>query len=85
MTAEGIPIQFHFALGKTADLNGLNRIMEELNPKAKVYADSAYAAYNIEDSLREEKWLQLKIQRKGNSKRPDSKKETLEKSGMKRE
>jgi len=84
VTATGVPIQFHFTPGKTADVKGLNRIVQALQPEAKVYADSAYTDYKIEDSLRVEKLLQLKIQRKGNSKRPDSKQETQEKLSMRK-
>ena len=84
VTAEGIPIQFHFTPGRTADVKGLDKLVRELNPEAKVYADSAYTDYKIEDSLKAEKSLQMKIQRKGNSKRPDSKQETTEKLSMRK-
>jgi len=84
VTANGIPIQFHFAPGRTADVKGLDRIVQELYPEAKVYGDSAYTDYKREDSLRDEKSLLLKIQRKRNSKRADSKKETLEKLSMRK-
>ena len=49
-----------------------------------VSADSAYTDYRIEDALKKEKSLLLKIQRKGNSKRPDSIIETLEKLRMRK-
>lgn len=84
VTAEGIPIQFHFMPGKTGDVKGLCRIVEELHPEAKVYADSAYTDYRIEDSLKDEKSLLLKIQRKGNSKRPDTVEEMMEKLRMRK-
>jgi len=84
VTADGIPIQFHFVPGKTADVKGLSRIVQELHPEAKVYADSAYTDYQIEDNLKAEKSLLLKIQRKGNSKRPDSVVGMMEKLSMRK-
>ncbi|MDO4880653.1 MAG: hypothetical protein Q3983_05180 [Capnocytophaga sp.] len=48
---EGIPIVFHFTVGKTTD--------------TKLYGDSAYTDYQIEDYyLLENKYIELKIQRK---------------------
>ena len=84
VTADGIPIQFHFTPGKTADVKGLERIIQDLSPEAKIYADSAYTDYKIEDNLKAEKSLLLKAQRKGNSKRPDSIHETIEKLRMRK-
>lgn len=84
VTQDGIPIQFHFVPGKTGDVKGLERIVRELSPESKVYADSAYTDYSIEDLLKNEKSLLLKIQRKGNSKRPDTIEQTQEKLKMRK-
>jgi len=54
----------------------MDRIVAALNPEASVYADNAYTDYKIEDNLKADKLLLLKIQRKGDSKRPDSEKNT---------
>jgi len=84
VTQHGIPIQFHFVPGKTADVKGLERLIDCLPPEAEIYGDSAYTNYKIEDSSKENKALLLKIQRKGNTKRPDSVKELLEKLTMRK-
>jgi hypothetical protein len=41
-----------------------------------VYADAAYTDYEIEDWLKEEKGILLKVQRKYNSKRPNTNEQT---------
>jgi hypothetical protein len=84
VSENGIPIQFHFVPGKTADVKGLERLIEGLPPEASIYGDSAYTNYKIEDSVKAEKALLLKIQRKGNTKRPDNAEQTEEKLKMRK-
>ena len=54
-----------------ADVKALDKITEIFPPEAKLYGD-AYTDYQIEDYLLENKCVELKTQRKKNSKRPDS-------------
>ena len=46
---KGIPIAFHFTVGKTADVKALDKITEIFPPEAKLYGDSAYTDYQMED------------------------------------
>jgi hypothetical protein len=84
VSENGVPIQFHFVPGKTADVKGLERLIEGLPPEASIYGDSAYTNYKIEDSIKAEKALLLRIQRKGNTKRPDNAQQTEEKLKMRK-
>ena len=84
VTQKGVPIQFHFIPGKTADVKGLEKMLQHLHPEAEVYADSAYTDYSIEDKLKDEKGISLKVQRKHNSKRPDTKAQTKQKLKMRK-
>ena len=52
--------------------------------EASVYADSAYTDYKIEDKLFENESVLLKVQRKSNSKRKDTKQQTIEKLKMRK-
>ncbi len=40
-------------------------------PESKIYGDSAYTDYTIEDDIKQIDLIELMIQRKSNSKRPD--------------
>jgi predicted metal-dependent hydrolase len=51
-------------------------VTKTLHPEVEVYADAAYTDYEIEDWLKEEKGILLKVQRKYNSKRPDTNEQT---------
>ena len=84
VTASGVPIQFHFVPGKTADVKGMEKMLQKLSPEANIYADSAYTDYGIEDRLKENAAIFLKTQRKGNSKRPDTKLQVSEKLKMRK-
>ena len=72
-TVSGIPIGFFFVPGNQADVKALEKIIRNLPPESSVYADSAYTDYKIEDSLFAQQLISLKVQRKSNSKRPDTK------------
>ena len=50
-TGEGIPIAFHFTVGKTADVKALDKITETFPPEARLYGDSAYTDYQMEHYL----------------------------------
>ena len=71
-TRSGIPVEFFFVPGCDHDSKALKQIPFNLPPESKVYGDSAYTNYEIEDLLRETELISLEIQRKANSKRKDS-------------
>jgi len=84
VTRSGIPIHFCFVPGKQADAKALERILEKLPPESRIYADSAYTNYQVEDTLFEKEFVKLKTQRKSNSKRPDTHTVVLEKLSMRK-
>ena len=55
-----------------------------LPAEASVYGDSAYTDYKIEDALFANEAVSLKIQRKSNSKRKDTKQQVQEKLKMRK-
>jgi len=83
-TGNGIPVAFCFTPGKQADIKSLEKIVRGLPPEASVYADSAYTDYTIEDNLFSKELILLKVQRKSNSKRPDTKQQVFEKLKMRK-
>jgi hypothetical protein len=44
---------------------------EKIKINSEIYGDSAYTDYTIEDDLKDGDLIELMIQRKSNSKRPD--------------
>lgn len=72
ITKNGIPVSFCFVPGKQADVKSLEKMVANLPSESSVYADSAYTNYSVEDTLKIHSFISLKIQRKSNSKRPDS-------------
>lgn len=83
-TGSGIPVAFCFTPGKQADVKALEKIIRDLPPEASVYGDSAYTDYEIEDNLFLKQLISLKIQRKSNSKRKDTKQVQQEKLKMRK-
>lgn len=83
-TGSGIPIAFCFTPGREADVKALDKIVQELPPEASVYGDSAYTDYKKEDKLFTEDLICLKIQRKSNSKRKDTKEQVQKKLKMRK-
>ncbi|MFP9100943.1 IS982 family transposase, partial [Flavobacterium sp. RHBU_24] len=83
-TKDGIPIAFHFTPGKTADAKALSKMIDKLPAESSVYGDSAYLDYGLEDNALKRKAILLKIQRKSNSKRIDTKEQKLEKLRMRK-
>ena len=81
---KGMPINFVFLPARVHDARGFEQLLETLPPEAKVYADAAYNSYKIEDRLLEKHLIQLKAQRKSNSKRQDSKQQAKLKSSMRK-
>lgn len=83
-TASGLPISFHFTPGKQADVKALDKIISELPPEANLYADSAYTDYSMEDIAFGKYGVQIKAQRKSNSKRPDETDASIQKTKMRK-
>src|SRR5690606_12927715 len=83
-TQKGMPIAFHFTPGKTADAKALHKMIHQLPAEAAIYADSAYTDYELEDRALEKYGIWLKVQRKSNSKRVDTKAQTQEKLTMRK-
>lgn len=81
---KGIPVQFHFVTGKTADGKNVEDILQQLQPEATVYADSAYNNYQAEDNLMSNHSIVLQAQRKSNSKRTDTKEQMQHKLKMRK-
>jgi hypothetical protein len=83
-TKDGIPIAFHFTPGKTGDAKALEKMIDKLPAEASLYGDSAYTDYGLEDIALERKCISLKIQRKSNAKRIDTKEQKYEKLKMRK-
>ncbi len=71
VTDKGIPVEFCFVPGCESDVQALKKLPMNVLPESKIYADSAYTDYTIEDDLKEADLIELRVQRKSNSKRPD--------------
>ena len=67
-----------------ADVKALDKITEIFPPEAKLYGDSAYTDYQAEDYLLENKNVELRTQRKSNSKRLDTEKQSKLKLKMRK-
>jgi len=70
-TSSGIPVEFCFVPGSESDVQALKKLPMTLAPESKIYGDSAYTDYTIEEDAKEADLIELMIQRKSNSKRPD--------------
>lgn len=70
-TSSGIPVEFCFVPGSESDVQALKKLPMTVAPESKIYADSAYTDYSIEDDVKQADMIELMIQRKSNSKRPD--------------
>jgi hypothetical protein len=77
-TGQGIPVDFHFTVGKQADVKALGKFIYKLPPQASVYADSAYTDYDMEDTALKKYHALINTQRKANAKRKNSKEVFLE-------
>jgi len=70
-TANGIPVEFCFVPGSESDVQALKKLPMTVAAESRIYADSAYTDYTIEDDLKDADLIQLMVQRKSNSKRKD--------------
>ena len=69
---------------KRGTVKALDKITEIFPPEAKLYGDSAYTDYQAEDYLLENKNVELRTQRKSNSKRLDTEKQSKLKLKMRK-
>lgn len=70
-TTTGIPVEFCFVPGSESDVQALKKMPMSVAAESNIYADSAYTDYVIEDDIKEAEFIQLRVQRKKNSKRRD--------------
>ena len=66
-TADGIPVEYTFLPGRRHDSNALKQMPLLVPPGSKIYADSAYTNYSIEQMLKDAEDIDLLVQRKSNS------------------
>jgi hypothetical protein len=66
-TADGIPVEYTFLPGRRHDSNALKQMPLLVPPGSKIYADSAYTNYSIEQMLKDAENIDLLVQRKSNS------------------
>ena len=71
-TADGIPGEYFIVAGSVHDGMALQAMSVELPQDSKLYADSAYTNYELEELLLECEQVALLAERKSNSKRKDS-------------
>jgi hypothetical protein len=69
VSGSGEPVEFSLAAGSESDITVFKRMNLELPEGAIIHADKGYTEYDHEDFLKEV-GLELKAQRKKNSKRP---------------
>lgn len=67
----GIPVEFGFVPGCESDVQALKKLPLAVAAESRIYGDSAYTDYQLEEDMKEADLVELMIQRKSNSKRPD--------------
>lgn len=70
LTEDGLPVEVEFLPGSAHDSRFLQALSLDFAPGDKVYADSAFLNYSLEDTYAQEE-VALLVQRKSNSKRKD--------------
>jgi hypothetical protein len=70
MTHDGLPVEFYIHAGSEADITGLKALAPQLPPGSILYADAAYTDYDWEEAWRETEQVDLRADRRSNSKRP---------------
>lgn len=71
VNATGIPVEFGFVPGCESDVQALKKLPLAVAAESRIYGDSAYTDYQVEDDIRQADMIELMIQRKRNSKRAD--------------
>jgi hypothetical protein len=82
-TKDGIPVEMCFVPGSEHDVEALRKLYFDLPLKA-VNGDSAYTEYEVEDLFKETELIELKINRKSNSKGPDKPYQAFIKNAMRK-
>ncbi len=83
-TKDGIPVEMCFVPGSEHDVEALRKLYFDLPPESSLYGDSAYTQYELEDLFKETELIELKINRKSNSKRPDKPYQAFIKTAMRK-
>ena len=68
---QGQPVQFFILPGAYVDVTAFQMMHLNLPEGSELYADSGYTDYELEELYAECEKIELKVQRKSNSKRPD--------------
>lgn len=68
-TKEGIPVSYTITEGKLSDAEALHLMPLKISAESKIYADAGYTDYNFEDNLKQQREIDLLVQRKKNTKR----------------
>ncbi len=71
VNAQGVPVEFGFVPGCESDVQALKKLPLAVALESKIYGDSAYTDYLVEDDMREADLIDLMIQRKKNALRKD--------------
>ncbi|MCH5599498.1 transposase [Niabella ginsengisoli] len=71
VNANGIQVEFGFVPGCESDVQALKKLPLAVAAESKIYGDSAYTDYQVKDDMKDAELIELMIQRKSNSKRPD--------------
>jgi hypothetical protein len=68
-TVDGIPVEYTFLPGSRHDSNALKQMPLQVPPGSRIYGDSGYTNYSIEEMLMDAEKIDLLVQRKSNSKK----------------
>lgn len=71
VNSAGIPVEFGFVPGCERDVQALKKLPLTVAAESKIYGDSAYTNYQVEDDMKVAELVKLMICCKSNSKRPD--------------
>jgi hypothetical protein len=71
INACGVPVEFGFVPGCENDTQAFKKLPLAVAAESKIYGDSGYTDYKTEDDMKDAELIELMIQRKSNSKRPD--------------
>lgn len=71
-TDSGIPVDYFISAGSFHDVTAFQAMNFQLPENSELYADSAYTDYQLEDLYAEFDKIFLQVDRKSNSKRPDT-------------
>lgn len=71
VTGRGVPVEFVFTPGRESDVRAMRRLPLAVAAESRIFADAAYTDYHLEDHMRETDGVDMMVQRKKNSLRPD--------------